>query len=385
MLSHAVVAALACFASVIDAAPQRPAYGPGPGPGPGPRYSAVSTRCYTKQGTAFPRGGVRTSWSTSAVPCTSTSTVTETSTSTPPLVTSVITSTDTTTYTAPTSMLTSVTTTTSTTTIATDTTTTTVVTDTSTTYLPSTSTVPAPPQFTPIQQTLPGASYAGIGGTSPVAKRDVDKRQGFSPNQRIGLAWSKGCQAQAVTCYAYSTSSKCSTSVSTTTATVIASTSTTTSTTTMLITSTVVPSATTTLTDTAISTVTTTNTVVTTSTVSTTVSYPAATVYAACALNNFADHADGMNIPYAIIGDNSDYSYASFFGTGAYDCCVSAMTGGPGAQTWSYDPKSTSCSIVYQDVCPTPNKPWVAYKASGGDTYVYGNAACGAIISSKLK
>ncbi|KAF2482536.1 hypothetical protein BDY17DRAFT_346604 [Neohortaea acidophila] len=324
-----------------------------------------ATRCYTTiesttGGLHYTRWG--TAWSSTTV-----RTKTVTKTSTPPGSVTTITSTVTSTHTAPTSTKTATTTTTST-----STTTSIVTTETSTTTTVTT-TVPSP--FTPVQESIPGASYDA---SAPLRKRDVEfNHKGSSPKKHSPR--NKGFPGP-VQCWHYHCSS---TTVTVTSTTILPTpTSTTTTTTTSVVTTT--PGAVTTVTSSVIITNTHTSTSTTTSTVTNTVTSSTNVSPAqACATNNFANY---YNTNYAFFGfnpgPNNDF-FVSATATSVAECCMAAVMN-PVGQYWDYA-SGDSCAIETGNNCDAGQMTDTGTGDLGEEgeppSVVLGNALCGLINS----
>ncbi|KIW32061.1 uncharacterized protein PV07_03635 [Cladophialophora immunda] len=385
-----VLAAVAGFAGISWAAPGYPA-----APNRGPGSQSTSTLCYTKMATTPAVWRTTTSWTTHYTPCTSTTTVTVTKTSTPSQGTSTSTVVTTTTSIGPTVTDTASSTLTVTNTQSTTTTSTVSTTTTTTTTSSVASTVPAPVAFIPVQTSLPGSSYTGSGGSSPVSKKRDLVHEALVPKSNVepsaqipphgpGISPNQQRIPQGVTCQMWQPSPRCSVSTATTTTTVTGPTpppTTTTVTSTVTVTST--PGATTTVISTTTTTTTSTETDVTTSTSTETdtVFSTTTTVYAACATNNFADQYDsqgiGNVIPYGVGGAYA--AYDTLEGVDAYQCCVGALHSTDQIFIWAWFPDN-SCIMGGNPpggVCSQATGETSV--VTGGDLVV-GNGPCGEVL-----
>lgn len=177
-----------------------------------------STKCYTRVASTSGPHQVPTSYSTTSTPCVSTRTVKTTVTKTSAPVISTVTSTTTKVTTEKGSKVTSTVTKTKTASITTTETKTAVETTTTTTSVLGASTIAAAAAFTPVQSSLPGATYDGlIGGLDPVGARDISPRK----NRHFGFGGQGHTYPQDCKCNVW-VPGKCSTTTVTSTATTTA-------------------------------------------------------------------------------------------------------------------------------------------------------------------
>ncbi|OAP64913.1 hypothetical protein AYL99_00885 [Fonsecaea erecta] len=390
------LAAVAGFAGISWAAPGYPA-----GPNRGPGSQSTSTLCYTKVATTPALWRTTTSWTTRYTPCTSTATVTVTKTSTPSQGTSTSTVVTTTTSIGSTVTDTATSTLTVTNTESTTTTSTVSTTTTTTTTSSVASTVAAPVGFIPVQTSLPGSTYSGNGGGSPVSKKRDLVHEALAPKSNVergaqipphgpGISPNQQRNPQGVTCQMWQPSPRCSVSTATTTTTVTGPTPppiTTTVTSTVTVTSTP-GAATTTVISTTTTTSTSTETDVTTSTSTETDTAfsTTTTVYAACATNNFADQYDGQGIANIIpLPNGGAYNaYQSLPDVDAYQCCVAALLSTDQILIWAWNVNDAACILggnLPGGVCSqATQQATVITEGADEYTFVTGNGPCGAII-----